>query len=357
MKNINVALFSRYDRLGASSRLRFYQYLPELNKDNIHVSTFPLFDDAYLDKLYSNNSISKFYILKRYLLRVIQLTKVFKYDAIWIEKELFPYIPAWFEQIISLFGVKYIVDYDDAIFHNYDLSTNKWVQKFLFNKIDIVMKYSHCVTAGNSYLASRAISAGAGIVHKIPTVVDHKRYATRNRQADKLIIGWVGSPATQKYVIEIKNMLIKCCQKNDARLILVGAQPQLIEHFPNTDIEIIPWTEDTESEIILSFSVGIMPLPDGPWEKGKCGYKLIQYMASGKAVVASNVGVNKEIIETSNSGYVVNNNDEWLVALNEILSNCDLRTQFGECARKAVIDHYSVASQLQNISKTLKMED
>lgn len=356
MKNINVALFSRYDCLGASSRLRFFQYIPDLKKNNIEVSIFSLFDDVYLESLYSNRPISKFYILKRYLLRVIQLTNVFSYDVIWIEKELFPYLPAWFEKIISIFGIKYVVDYDDAIFHNYDLSKNKFVHRFLFNKIDVVMKYSHCVTAGNSYLVGKAISAGAAKVYKIPTVVEHTRYSSGNCQSEKLIIGWVGSPSTQKYIIEIKDILIECCKKNGACLILVGAQPQLIEYFPNTDIKIVPWSEDSESELISSFSVGIMPLSDGPWEKGKCGYKLIQYMAAGKPVVASNVGVNEEIIEKSTAGYAVCNAHDWLNALNNILSSNQLRTELGEAARKSVVNHYSVMSQLPIITKILKLE-
>lgn len=356
MKPVNVLLFSRYDRLGASSRLRFFQYIPELEKSKIFVTVKPLFTDEYLKSLYSKKAISKKYIIRCYFKRFLQLFTVSKYDFIWIEKELFPYLPAWFEKLLNLFGVRYIVDYDDAIFHNYDLSDNKWVIRCLKNKIDSVMKNAWVVSAGNSYLANRAILAKANRVVIIPTVVDHHRYCETLLANKQLVIGWVGSPSTQKYIINLSSVLQTVCLKFNAKLVLVGAQADIVCNFPQINVDVIPWTEESESNIIKQFDLGIMPLPDGPWEKGKCGYKLIQYMASGKPVVASDVGVNKEIVESANAGTVVSNNIEWESALGELLSNNELRCLLGKNAREAVVHKYSVASQLSILSNLFKKD-
>ena len=345
--SLNILLFSRYGNLGASSRLRFYQYIPLLKQQDINVTVSSLYCDQYLMWLYANKKISKFYLLCRFFKRFFTLFHVFKYDAIWIEKELFPFLPAWCELVLNSLGVKYVVDYDDAIFHNYDLSSNKLVKRFLSNKIDVVMRNAHCVTAGNDYLADRARSAQARNIINIPTVVDHLRYyLTDNNSNAPLIIGWVGSPSTQQYVESINEILIAACLKHKAKLILVGASDDVAASFPEIDIEILPWTESTEASIIQQFSLGIMPLRDGPWEKGKCGYKLIQYMACGKPVIASNVGVNKQIVSRSNSGLTVNNDIEWQSALNDLLSNYSLRATLGENGRNAVINDYSIQSQI-----------
>lgn len=343
MNSVKVLLFSRYDRLGASSRLRFLQYIPDLAESNIDITVSPLFSDEYLISLYGNKKIGKVYLIRCFIKRLFKLLYVFKYDYIWIEKELFPYLPAWIEILLTRLGVKYVVDYDDAIFHNYDLSTNKFVRKLLANKIDKVMKYSFYITAGNDYLAERASLSGAKNILKIPTVVDHLRYSTQGNNSEELVIGWVGSPSTQKYVTELSTILNNICSIYSAKLVLVGAQNSIVSYFPNIKIEVLPWTEDSEVAVIQQFDIGIMPLSDGPWEKGKCGYKLIQYMACGKAVVASDVGVNKDIVEGSEAGLIVV--DDWYEALDKLLSSKTLRQSFGINAREAVINKYSISSQ------------
>lgn len=353
---MKVLLLSKYSRKGASSRLRTMQYIPFLESKDVEVVVSSLFDDSYLENLYSGKAKSKFSIIKYYVKRLISLLTVFKYDVVWIEYELFPYLPAYFEWFLAKLGVKYVVDYDDAIFHNYDFSANKWVRKLLSKKIDAVMKSSYCVTAGNTYLAERAFTAGAKDVVIVPTVVDHCRYKRTAQQNSELVIGWVGSPSTQKYILGLKQVLIDTCLRFGAKLVLVGAQAELLNDFSDIKVEVLDWNESTEADIISTFSIGIMPLIDGPWEKGKCGYKLIQYMASGKPVIATDVGVNKTIIDKSNAGYTVTNNEEWLEALTVLLSNNDLCYRLGNNARIAVEKHYSVLSQLPVITKILKQE-
>jgi glycosyltransferase involved in cell wall biosynthesis len=350
-----IAVFTKYSRKGASSRLRTFQYIPELEYGSIEFKLFSLFDDSYLDALYNNKKVSPWYVLRRYLKRLFELCTVWKYDIIWIEKELFPYFPSVFEQLLAVFGIKYIVDYDDAIFHNYDLSDNYLIRLILSRKIDKVMKYSKYVLAGNSYLADRAIKAGAKHVEIIPTVVDHKKYRLKfEKQSNaKLTIGWIGTPYTQKYLIQLAPILKELHSKHSIKFIFIGASDEIRSHFQDCEVQVDTWSEETEIDSLSNIDIGIMPLPNAPWENGKCGYKLIQYMAVGKAVVGSNVGVNREIIERCNSGFCVDNCNDWLSALDKLITDEVLLDKIKINAIEGIEKYYSLVSQAPKIKKVL----
>lgn len=349
---MRVLILAKYSQRGASSRLRSFQYVPFFQNLGFDVVVSSLFDDGYLGSLYGGGGRSVFSVLKLYLKRFFVLFGLFKYDIIFLEKEVFPYFPGFAERVIRLLGKPYIVDYDDAIFHNYDLSKNLLIRKLLGGKIDSVMRHSSCVIAGNSYLASRAKAAGARSVELVPTVVDHTRYIPRHDSlTERPVIGWIGSPSTQKYVIGIREVLAKACQVHGARLMLVGATPQMVAELPGLDVEVVPWSEDSEAELISRMDIGIMPLPDGPWEKGKCGYKLIQYMACAVPVIASPVGVNVDIVTGSHSGLLADSLAEWQDALLQLLSSAEQRREMGAAGREAVENTYSLQVQAPVLSR------
>lgn len=352
---MKVLAYTKYSRLGASSRLRTFQYLPLLEREGINVSVQSLFDEDYLNLLYKHQKHSKINVIKCYFKRLISLFFVRRYDLIWVEKELFPYFPAVFERMLNRFGVKYIVDYDDAIFHNYDHSKRKVIRVLLSRKIDNVMKSSTCVIAGNDYIASRAFSAGARNIEKIPTVVDHRRYDSFTEDIDKeLTVGWIGSPSTQKYLFEIAPALLSVYNNKRFKLLLVGANSEVKQHMDGLEVEVVSWSEESEVSLIQRMDVGLMPLKDGPWEKGKCGYKLIQYMASGVSIIASPVGVNESIVNNSNAGFLATNNEEWAAALMELLDNEDTNRLCGVAGKKAVESIYSLESQIIKLAKIIK---
>jgi len=340
-KQIKIILFTRYDQLGASSRLRFLQFLPFLEQE-FTIKICPLFCSNYLRKYYTEGKNSKRYILKRYIQRIKQLGSIAKYDLVWIEKELFPYLPHGAERLLSFVGKPYIVDYDDAIFHNYDLGKNP-IKKMLAKKIDKIMANATLVSVGSDYLADRARKAGATKVVKIPTVIDINRYTMlkKNKQAKSFVIGWIGSPTTAKYLNVVIPVMRQLADKYDFLFRIIGAK---IENTDTTGVTIIyvPWSESSEVAEIQKFDIGIMPLIDSPWERGKCGYKLIQYMACGIPVIASPVGINNEIVEGANSGLLANSFEDWHGCFDKLLANAELRQTFGSNGRKAVEGAYSV---------------
>lgn len=347
-----ILLLSKYPRIGASSRLRSLQYLPFLEANGFDVTLSSLFDDEYLSRLYGQGERSALKIAWLYLRRLTVLFGVFRYDLIWIEYEIFPYLPAFAERLLRLLGRKYVADYDDAIFHNYDLSGSPLIRGLLCHKIDAVMRNSWYVTAGNNYLMERAREAGAARIAFVPTVVDRQRYPVRAGLAtDGPVIGWIGSPSTQKYVVGIRDALGRACQLHGARLMLVGASSQVIDELRGINVEVVPWSEASEADLICRMDIGIMPLLDGPWEKGKCGYKLIQYMACAVPVIASPIGVNIELVSSSHSGLFADTAAEWENALFQLLESPERRRQLGEAGRQAVEKTFSLQVQAPVLSR------
>lgn len=342
-----ILVLTKYSRMGASSRLRTLQYIPLLQEQGFDLTVKSLFDDNYIKNLYSHKRRSKSAIFKLYLKRLLTLFTAKRYDAIWIEKEIFPYLPAFAEQALALFGINYVVDYDDAIFHNYDLSDNKLIKFFLATKIDKVMENASYVFAGNSYLAERSRLAGAKKIQLLPTVVDHLRYKKNNESIKKhLTVGWIGSPSTQKYIVDILPELLKAHQQYPFQLLLVGATSEIHKDLIGLNVDVHDWDEQTEAELISTMDIGIMPLEDGPWERGKCGYKLIQYMACEVPVVASDVGVNCEVIGSEAAGLLAKKDSDWSDMLLKLLESTDLRKKYGRAGRSIVERKYSIEVQL-----------
>lgn len=348
---MKLVYFTKYSKNGASSRLRSYQYIPLLEKEGFEVSVFSLFDENYVNSL-EDNKILNLNFFKFYFIRFLELFTVYKYDIVIIEKELFPYFFSWFERIFWLFGVKYIVDYDDAIFHNYDLSKNKIVSILLKNKINTVMKLSNCVLAGNSYLAERAKVAGAQKIIIQPTVIDIDRYKVKtNHKNTKIIIGWIGSPTTFKYVKKIKDIFKELSAKYDLEFQIVGAKN---DGAFGKNVKFISWSEENEVTLISQFDIGIMPLENSPWELGKCAYKLIQYMGCALPVVASAVGMNNEVVDNGKNGFLVTTKQEWLEKLSLLIENEILRKQFGKQGRIDIETKYSNKITFQTLLSVIK---
>jgi len=350
---MKVLVLSKYSRKGASSRYRMFQYFPSLESKGLELTTEALFDDDYLDRLYSkkNRILS---ILKCYLRRVFVILSLKQYDVLWIEKELFPWVPWFIEKWFYLIlRTPYIVEYDDAIFHQYDHHRLSIVRKLLGQKCDRVMQFSACVIGGNEYLAARARSAGAKNVVKIPTVVSEKVFFPLKTESPVPVIGWIGSMSTAIYLEKLRPVLRSLGQKHSFIFRVVGATL----NWDDVPLECVPWSEAREVALVQSFDIGVMPLIDSPWERGKCGFKLIQYMACGKPLVADAIGANIDIVADGKAGCLVSKESEWLEALSRILNDRSLRTSMGAAGHQRFIEKYSLEktqSELLNIFFSLR---
>ena len=350
---IKILLLSRYCRIGASSRLRSLQYLPYLKKNGYHIDVHPFYSESYLTNLYQRGRRKWSQMLVSHLKRVIVAAKIGNYDLIWIEKEVFPWLPAFAEKLLQHLRIPYVVDFDDAIFHKYDLHRYLIVRQLLGNKIDSVMKGASLVIAGNSYLATRAMkNAGAKNVLLLPTVIDLNRYKVRSRKkASPFTIGWIGSPTTADYLCHILPVLSELQSKYSMRVVVVGAGKKQLQNVP---FKFLPWSERSEVGVIQTFDVGIMPLPDTPWSKGKCGYKLIQYMACGVPVVASNIGANSEIVCHGKHGFLTHKKNDWYQAILTLYLSNDLRQSMSLNCRDRVEERFNLDITAPVLEKHLR---
>jgi len=346
-----ILFLPKYPRLGASSRLRTYQYIPLWEREGVEVKVSSFFNEKYLNQIYAHQKPSYLNALKCYLNRFFILFSVKSYDLIWIEKELFPFLPSYGEWIFNKMGIGYLVDYDDAVFHNYDLNKRPLIRFWMGNKIDWVMRNANLVWAGNQYIASRAEKAGAGSIAFLPTVIDPARYSRKIWKEKPIVsIGWIGSPSTLRYLRSLIPVLNKLDQDYNIKLIVVNGTVKT--EFSGKQV-LVPWSEESEVESIHLMDIGLMPLPDNHWERGKCAYKLIQYMACGLPVVASPVGMNSEVVKHGENGFLAKTDEEWFHFLSQLIGSLELRKEMGQKGFEHVQENYTLERNFIKIQKHL----
>lgn len=353
---MKVVFLTRYADRGASSRVRATQFRRALAKHGIDASFWPLLSDRYLELLYAGRRSIK-EMLACYLARLRRMSEKTAADLIWIEKELLPYVPyAWEASLLK--GSRYVIDLDDAVFHTYDRSKSGIVRWLLGNKIDRLMAGAALVTAGNSYLAERAVEAGSRHVEMIPSVIDLASYPAPSlakaqaKSAESLLrVVWIGSPATVRYLDLVRTPFEQVARERAVELRIVGASAPKWRGVATVSV---PWTLESECQSIATADVGIMPLLDTPWERGKCGYKLIQYMACALPVIASPVGVNSTIVMAGFDGFLAATEEQWSESLLKLASDPALRELMGARGRSKVEAQYSVQAVVPRLASLLK---
>jgi len=374
LKRLLLHAYTRYARLGASSRLRLYQYLPRLASLGIDVEVFPLFSDDYVLNLQQGKSRSIMALAEAYVnrwhhrvgdspgLRVLGSTHGApqrRPDLIWVEKEVFPWLGLFAERLFLSKDIPVILDYDDAIFHQYDAHRLGLIRILLGKKLAGLMRRASAVVAGNRYLAEYAHQAGAKRVMWLPTVVDISRYALRSshqmthnppdhpqvdlggalRPSQRVPrIGWIGQRSTAHFLRPLAPVLTELKSSGIAESCAIGIDAAALE----LPMASMPWSEASEISSLQTLDVGVMPLTDGLFERGKCGYKLIQYMACGLPVVASPVGVNNELIKHGVNGFLADSLEDWMQALKTLCNDRALRERMGAAGRRLVEDRYSL---------------
>lgn len=336
---MRVLVLTRYGRNGASSRMRFFQFLPWLDAEGWSYEVSPFFTDQQLARRYSHGSYGAATLVKSYVRRIAEILHKSCFDIVWIEKEALCFFPASIERWL-LSGVPYVLDYDDAVFHNYDRHRLSVVRRVFGRRLDDLMAGSRLVVAGNEYLARRARSASASWVEKLPTVIELSRYRARSdAEAARPRVVWIGSPSTVRYLLGLRAALAALATRIPFTLRVIGGGSV---DMPGVEVEAVDWSSENEAESIRECDVGVMPLEDTPWERGKCAYKLIQYMACGLPTVASPVGANVDVVLDGETGYFAQTDDEWIVRLETLLSDEALRRKLGSRGRELVEEKYCV---------------
>lgn len=336
---IQVLALTRYSSRAASTRQRFDQYVPHLKNAGFAITSVPLFDDDYVSSIGKQKKWSP--VARSYLARIGNLIRArHQFDAAWVQYDVFPYLPGMAERVLRLLGIPYVVDYDDALFHNYDRGS-RVKTTLLSNKLRPLLTNARGCAAGNAYLQSYLAQYNRN-VRIIPTVVNTKQYRFVPAANERPVVGWIGSPSTWRYVEPILPYIVPLIEAANGRFRAIGAGRS------GTDgvVEFVDWAQDREIEDVQHFDIGIMPLPDEEWARGKCGYKLIQYMACGRPTIASPVGVNRQIVGHGVNGYLAASPAEWQQYLRELLVDPAKRHVMGAHGRLVVERDYSLESQI-----------
>ena len=339
---MKVTAFTRYGPRAASTRQRFVQYFPALREAGIHVDHHPLLGDDYVASLATGEHYPPTRVVRAYGGRLDQLMASRDADVFWVYVELLPYFPAMIERLAA--GGKPIVyDFDDAFFHAYDQGPNPFVPTLLGDKHASLLKRAAACCCGNDYIQAFAAQY-CDRTMVVPTVVDTDAYRPAPGDEAPLTIGWIGSPSTWRGVRPILPVLEKVVAAHGARFLVVGAgRAAAADSFPDKGVG--DWGRAARIAHVQAMHVGIMPLLDRPFERGKSGYKLIQYMACGLPVVASPVGVNAQIVKDGANGFLASTDAQWTGALTKLLGDAELRRQLGANGREQAVSHFSLDSQ------------
>ena len=350
-KTMRVLVLSKYGTRAASPRIRFLAYRDALAVRGIHLEFQALLGNDYLDDRFRGRRFPFFLAGRDYLQRAIALIRSRKFDLLWIHCELFPYLPPVFEVLLSRLGVCYVYDFDDAIFHGYDQHPNRLVRALFSSKISKVISGAQAVTAGSEYLARYARRWNPN-TRLLPSVVDPSQYhPAKPRSSERIFtVGWIGSPSTAKFLESLRTPLYRLAEESPLRFLVVGARAPDV---PGVEVRCRAWSLQREASDLAEMHVGVMPLDDSPWSRGKCAFKLIQYMASSLPTVSSPVGANCDVV-TSKTGLFARTSDEWYEALRALRGDAGARWAMGAAGRRRVEEHYSVASHVTALEETLR---
>lgn len=330
-------------KVSPSQRFRIEQFEPFLSSKGIIFDTYPFIGKQTYKIFYKRGFFFQkaFGVLVGFLRRFGFLFKAYQYDYIFIQRMATPIGPPIYEWILAkLLRKKLIFDFDDAIWIP-DSSGASWLMQIAkcYWKIKDICRWSYKISAGNEYLERWARRYNKNTVI-IPTCVDtQQRYRFLHQHQDKKVtIGWTGSHSTLRFLNIIYPVLQKLEQTHDFTFLVICDRPP---DFSLQSMQFLPWNEVSEIEDLMKIDIGIMPLEVDAWSEGKCGFKLIQYLALGIPAVASPVGVNKKIV-TMDNGFLCGTEEDWYNALATLIHDAQLREKMGCSGRKKILDEYSI---------------
>lgn len=331
-----------------SQRYRFEQYVPYWEQHGVTVRYAWIIDEDDDKVFYSKGRLlDKARIFRKSLrLRREHVAMAKDFDLVFVQREALMTGSIRFERALAATGKPLIFDFDDAIWHM-DVSEGNRRLRWLKDpaKTPRIIALATHVIAGNAYLADYARRHNRN-VEVIPTVIDTERYVPMNmepRADGKIIIGWTGSLTSTPHLRTAIPLLQELQSEFGDRIGFRFISDRPV-HVPGLDIEQVRWRAETEPEDLAPIDIGIMPLPDNEWSRGKCGFKGLQYMGMGKAVVLSRVGVNTSIVQEGVNGLLAGTTDEWKENLRMLVADAELRRRLGAEARRTVEQRYSTVA-------------
>ncbi len=344
-----------YPLEGASNRIRVEQFLPYLKLRGITYKVRPFINRRFYRILYlPSRYIEKtFWFVMCTLNRILDIIRALRYDIIFIHREVYPFGGPIIEAVLYKIGKPIIFDFDDAIFLPNTSRQNIYIDMFKNpDKVHGIIRMSNLVIAGNEYLGSYALRFNKNVI-VIPSSIDTEKYRPMQTKVERdgIVVGWIGSNTTKVFLYDIEDVFVKLSRKfKNLSFKIVGAKfecPRL-NNVINKE-----WSLEDEIKDLQDFDIGIMPMPDNDWTRGKCGFKAILYMALGIPAVCSSIGVNRTIIKDGVNGFLAAGHDEWLDRLSKLIEDEALREKVGLEGRKTIEAFYSVKANSSKFIEAL----
>jgi glycosyltransferase involved in cell wall biosynthesis len=335
-------------------RFRIEQWDPNLRSEGIDIVYSPFSDRAFgsLMQQPGRTGAKASGVLRSWGRRLTEAWQAGEFDLVYVFRETALIGPALAERILAARDIPYVFDFDDAVWVRYVSPANSYLSYLRFpSKTATACRQARHVMAGNAYLRDYAARFNRN-VSVIPTTIDTDKYPLLPPR-DPLcpIVGWTGSYSTEKYLAVVRPALERLRKRRVFRFVVIGGGAFRAQ---GIEVEHRPWVSATETADLADFDIGLMPLPDEQWERGKCGLKALQYMALGVPVVVSPVGVNADIVEDGRNGYHARTTADWESALERLLGDPGLRARLGRAGRKTVEERYSAALIAPRVAAVFK---
>ena len=350
-RTLHVLFLTRYPVDGASSRYRVHQYIEHLESLQVSCTVQSLLDDRMYSVFFTpGRSVRKFAMMLNAVARRLAAVSHYKrYDIIYLQRELLPFAPPWIERYLKHRGVVLLFDYDDALFIHKPSRYNP-IASFLRSaaKTTELFTLADCVVAGNDWLRDQASKAGARAV-TIEVAEDTQRIPMHrpHTNSDAVTIGWLGSTSTVKYLALITPALQRIAREFPcARFEIVGGGAFSM---PDVPWSTLPWSLTDELQALARFDIGLMPLPDEDWARGKSGGKARTYMAAGVVPVCSAIGYNLALVRHQETGYLCRDTDDWYHAIKSLIENPPLRQTLALAARADIESRFRPQIQAQRL--------
>jgi glycosyltransferase involved in cell wall biosynthesis len=332
-------------------RYRIEQWIPHLGREGVHVTLSSFLSRRGMDVLYEPGHVAVKVqeMLRGYLSRTAEALGSTSADVIFVYREVALLGPAWIERLLAL-RRPLVFDFDDAIYLTDTSEANAWSRRLKpTTKPVAICHLARHVTVGNEFLATFA-RRHAREVTVVPSTIDTDFYQIQPRAKNRVpVIGWTGSATTLSYLTALAPALRRLREKREFELRVIGARADI----EGLVIRCLPWCAETEPEDLRALDVGLMPLPDNEWSRGKCGMKALQYMALGIAPVVSPVGVNATIVRDGVNGFHARTEEEWIDRISLLLGDEPLRRDLGQEARKTVEESFSARVHAPRIAGIL----